>query len=125
MESAAHIMTPLSKFQSTDQARIVIRPLQETSVDAGSSLILACVAYGDPVPTISWNKGSSELTNCSMVTIYQHVLNISGVIVMRSILEICSVDEDAAGQYNCFAENSVSNDTANFELSVTSVAGTY
>ena len=118
-------MTPFLKFQSIDQARIVIHPLQVTSVDAGSSLTLACVAYGDPVPTISWNKGSSELTNSSVVTIYQHVLNISGVIVMRSILEICSVDEDDAGQYSCFSENSVSNDTANFELSVTSVAGTY
>jgi len=118
-------VTSLLKFQSIDQARIAIHPLQETSVDAGSSLTLACVAYGDPVPTISWNKGSSELTNSSVVTIYQHVLNISGVIVMRSILEICSVDEDDAGQYSCFAENSVSNDTANFELSVTSVAGTY
>ena len=53
------------------------------------------------------------------------MLSISGVIVMRSKLEICSVDEDDAGQYSCFSENSVSNDTANFELSVTSVAGTY
>ena len=125
MESAAHIMTPLSKFQSTDQARIVIHPLQETSVDAGSSLIQACVAYGDPVPTISWNKGSSELTNSSVITIYQDVLEIRGVAFMRSILEICSVDGDDGGQYSCFAETSVSNDTANFELSVTSVAGTY
>ena len=86
MESAAHIMTPLSKFQSTDQARIVIRPPQVTSVNASSSLILACVAYGDPVPTISWNKGSSELTNSSTVTIYQDVLEIRGVAFMTSIL---------------------------------------
>ena len=118
-------MTPLLKFQSIDQARIVIHPLQVTSVDAGSSLTLACVAYGDPVPTISWNKGSSELTNSSVITIYQDVLEIRGVAFMRSILEICSVDGDDAGQYSCFSENSVSNDTANFELSVTSVAGTY
>ena len=125
MESAAHIMTPLSKFQSTDQARIVIRPPKVTSVNASSSLTLACVAYGDPVPTISWNKGSSELTNSSVITIYQDVLEIRGVAFMTSILEICSVDGDDGGQYNCFAETSVSNDTANFNLSVTSVAGTY
>ena len=125
MESAAHIMTPLSKFQSTDQARIVIRPPQVTSVNASSSLILACVAYGDPVTTISCNKGSSELTNSSTVTIYQDVLEIRGVAFKSSILEICSVDGDDGGQYSCFAENSVSNDTANFNLSVTSVAGTY
>jgi len=103
----------------------VIHPLQATSVDAGSSLILACVAYGDPVPTISWNKGSSELTNSSTVTIYQDVLNISGMTFVKSKLEICNVDGGDAGQYSCFAETSVSNDTAYFELSVITLAGTY
>ena len=103
----------------------MIRPLQETSVNAGSSVTLACVAYGDPVPIISWNKGSSELTNSSTVTIYQDVLNISGMTFMKSKLEICNVDGDDAGQYSCFAETSVSNDTAYFELSVICLAGTY
>ena len=103
----------------------MIRPLQETSVNAGSSVTVACVAYGDPVPIISWNKGSSELTNSSTVTIYQDVLEIRGVAFKSSILEICSVDGDDGGQYSCFSETSVSNDTANFNLSVTSVAGTY
>ena len=90
-----------------------------TPVNVGSSLTLACVAYGDLIPTISWNKGSSQLTNDSEVTIYQEVLNISGLIFAKSILEICALDEDDAGQYSCFAESSTSNDTANFELSVT------
>ena len=104
----------------------MIHPLQATSVDAGSSLILACVAYGDPVPTISWNKDGSELTKSSTTfTIYQDVLNISGMTFMKSKLEICNVDGDDAGQYSCFAETSVSNDTAYFELSVISLAGTY
>ena len=67
----------------------------------------------------------TQLTNSSVITIYQDVLEIRGVAFMRSILEICSVDGDDGGQYSCFAETSVSNDTANFELSVTSVAGTY
>ena len=110
---------------STDQARIVIHPAQVASVDAGSSLTVACVAHGDPVPTITWSRGSSELANSSVITIYQEVLNISAVAFVKSILEICSVDEDDAGQYSCSAETSASNDTANFELSVTSVAGKY
>ena len=97
----------------------MIRPQQVTPVNAGSSLTLACVAYGDPIPTITWNKGSSQLTNDSEVTIYQEVLNISGLIFAKSILEICALDEGDAGQYSCFAESSTSNDTANFELSVT------
>ena len=103
----------------------MIRPAQVASVDAGSSLTVACAAYGDPVPTISWSRGSSELANSSVITIYQEVLNVSGLAFMKSILEICSIDEDDAGQYSCFAETSTSNDTANFELSVTSVAGKY
>ena len=53
------------------------------------------------------------------------MLEIREVAFKQSILEICSVDGDDGGQYSCFAETSVSNDTANFNLSVTSVAGTY
>lgn len=90
-----------------------------TPVNAGSSLTLACVAYGDLIPTISWNKGSSRLTNNSAVTIYQEVLSTSEVTLAKSILEICTPGENDAGQYSCFAESSTSNDTANFELSVT------
>ena len=104
---------------SANETQIVIRPQQLAQVNAGSSMTLACVAYGDPIPTISWNKGSSRLTNSSEVTIYQEVLNISGLIFAKSILEICALDVDDTGQYSCFAESSTSNDTANFELSVT------
>ena len=34
----------------------------------------------------------TQLTNSSVITIYQDVLEIHGVAFMRSILEICSVD---------------------------------
>ena len=113
------LLISVHSLPSTDETQIVIRPQQLAQVNAGSSMTLACVAYGDPIPTISWNKGSSRLTNSSEVTIYQEVLNISGLIFAKSILEICALDEDDAGQYSCFAESSTSNDTANFELSVT------
>ena len=78
-------------------------------------MTLACVAYGDPIPTISWNKGSSRLTNSSAVTILQEVLSISGVTLAKSILEICTPGVNDAGQYSCFAEDSA---PANFEVVV-------
>ena len=78
-------------------------------------MTLACVAYGDPIPTISWNKGSSRLTNSSEVTIYQEVLNIGGVTLAKSILEICTPGVKDAGQYSCYAEDSA---PANFEVMI-------
>ena len=84
-------------------------------VNVGSSLTLACIAYGDPIPTISWNKGSSQLTNDSAVTIYQEVVSTSGVTLAKSILEICTPGENDAGQYSCFAEDSA---PAEFEIVV-------
>ena len=100
----------------------MIRPQQLTPVNAGSSLTLACVAYGDPIPTISWNKGSSRLTNNSAVTIYQEVLSTSGVTLAKSILEICTPGENDAGQYSCFAEDSA---PAEFEIVVNQGKHTY
>ena len=93
----------------------MIRPQQLTQVNAGNSVTLACVAYGDPIPTISWNKGSSRLINSSEVTIYQEVLNISGLIFAKSILDICTPGVTDAGQYSCYAEDSA---PANFEVMI-------
>ena len=78
-------------------------------------MTLACVAYGNPIPTILWNKGSSRLTNSSEVTIYQQVLNISGITLTKSILEICTPGVNDAGQYSCYAEDSA---PANFEVMI-------
>ena len=102
----------------TDPARIVIRPNQTTSVDAGNTIISVCVAYGDPNPSITWSRGDAVVSNDSRVTIYEELVTENGVTFVQSIIEVCSAEETDAGQYSCFAENAFGNDTAVIELTV-------
>ena len=76
------------------------------------------MASGDPNPAISWNRGGTVLNNDSRVTIYEKLVTESGVKFVQSILELCSAEEADAGQYSCFADNTIGNDTASFMLIV-------
>jgi len=105
-------------FSLTDPAQIVIRPNQTYAVDAGNTITFVCVASGDPNPSISWNRGATVLNNDSRVTIYEDLVTENKTIFVQSILELCSAEEADAGQYSCFAENTLSNDTASFVLTV-------
>ena len=96
----------------------MIRPNQTTAVDAGNTITFACVAYGDPNPSISWNRGDTLLSNDSRVTIYEELVTENGVTFVQSILEMCSAEEADGGQYSCFADNTLGNDTASFILAV-------
>jgi len=76
------------------------------------------VAYGDPNPAISWNRGDIVLSNDSRFSIYEVLVTEDGVTFVQSILALCSAEEADAGQYSCFAENTLGNDTASFVLTV-------
>ena len=95
-----------------------MRPNQTIAVDAGNTITFVCVAYGIPSPSISWTSGDTALNNDSRVTIYEEVVTEDGVIFVNSILELCSTEEADAGQYSCFADNTLGNDTASFVLTV-------
>ena len=62
------------------------------------------------------------LNNGSQVTVHhEEVLATNswrGLSFVRSILELCSVEGTDAGQYSCFADNTLGNDTASFVLTV-------
>ena len=101
----------------TDPAEILIHPNQTTEVDAYNSVILTCVATGDPIPSILWRKDSSDLANDSQLTIYEvHVLN--NVTFLQSNLVLCGVEEADAGEYSCVSENIYGNETAASVLTV-------
>jgi len=80
--------------------QVVISPGNST-VEAGSTVVFACVGFGDPTPSITWNT------------------------FVQSILEICSAEEADGGQYSCTVGNARSNVSVNFELSVTAAGGKY
>ena len=96
----------------------MLRPNQTISVDDGNTITSVCVAYGDPNPSISWNRGDTVLINDSRTMIYEGTVTNRGVTFVQSILELCSADEADAGQYSCFASNTLDNDTASFVLTV-------
>ena len=87
-------------------------------MDAGNTIVAVCVAYGDPNPSITWNRGGTVLSNDSRVTIYEELVTENGVMFVQSIIEVCSAEVTDAGQYSCFAENTFGNDTAVIELTV-------
>ena len=97
---------------------IVVHPNQTTSVGVGNTITFVCVAYGIPDPSISWNRGDTTLNNGSQIFIYEVLLVQDGVKYVQSIIELCSIEEENGGQYSCFAENTVGNDTATFVLTV-------
>ena len=96
----------------------MIRPNQTTALDAGNAISFTCVAYGVPNPSISWKKGDTLLSNSSQATIYEELVTEDGVTFVHSFLQLRSVEETDAGQYSCFADNTLGNDTASFELAV-------
>ena len=96
----------------------MIRPNQTIEVDTGNTITLVCVAYGDPNPSISWSQGDTVLSNNSRITIFEELVTENGVTFLRSILVLCSAEEADAGQYSCFADNTLGNDTASFVLTV-------
>ena len=102
----------------------MISPVNST-VEAGNTVALTCVGYGDPTVSISWNMEDIQLSNGSGITIYEELLNGNGIVLVHSILVICSVDETDSGQYSCRVENVLGNASVNFDLSVTPTGGKY
>ena len=105
----------------SDPAQLVLQSNQANEIDAGSAISLTCVAYGIPIPSISWNNRSTLLRNGSRVTIYEGLLTENGVTFVQSILHLRAASEADTGQYSCFTNNSLGNDTASFDLTVSSI----
>ena len=96
---------------------VVIYP-QDTVVMTGQAALLACVAYGVPQPSVMWSKGTGtvSLSNSSQISIREQLLNQSGFIYVRSILEICNTNAAHSGEYSCTADNGVGNHSISFQL---------
>ena len=102
-----------------EPAQVVLAP-GSTTVTYGNTLMVTCLGYGSPPPTITWRKGGRLLTNesDSQTNVYNSFLAESGVTLSRSVLEICSVNLADEGEYSCSAVNSFGNDSVSFELFV-------
>ena len=99
-------------------AEIVIRPDNTTGIETGSTVLFLCASYGDPVPTSTWRVNGQTLNNDSKFTVYEDLVSRSGIIVAKSVLQICDVEASDAGVYSCSAGNVLGSDSASFEMSV-------
>ena len=88
-------------------------------MEAGSNVLLACVGFGDPSPSVTWSTQGVVLSNNSQITIYEELETEDGVDFIQSVLAICNVEESNGGHYICTVGNTLGNASASFELSVT------
>ena len=104
---------------NVEPAQVVLAP-GNTTVTSGNTLMITCLGFGNPPPTIIWRKGDRQLTNGSDpdISIYSRLLTESGVTLSRSVLEICSVNLADEGEYSCSTVNDFGNDSVSFQLLV-------
>ena len=97
--------------------QILISPGNST-VEAGNTITLSCTGFGDPIPSITWSMGRTQLSNNSQTTIYEELVTEVGENFVHSTLEICSIEEANGGVYTCTVGNRIGNTSYSFELSV-------
>ena len=100
----------------------MISPVDYT-IDESSTMVAVCVGTGFPQPTISWSFEGSPLENDTRVSIYEEVIEQSGITFVQSFLEVCSVGSIDAGLYQCTVFNRIVNASSNFTLTVNTVGG--
>ena len=93
----------------------IVVGLEDIAVGINNTLLVACVAYGDPIPSVGWSRGGQRLINDSRVTIYENQVTERGLSFSKTILEICSFEAPDSGQYSCGASNQATNASSSFQ----------
>ena len=87
-------------------------------MDYGAALTLTCAALGSPVPDVTWYRNGNQVNNgSSNALIHESLLELS-VSFTLSILELCPVALEDAGQYSCDANSTGGNHSALFQVIV-------
>lgn len=82
-------------------------------VEPGSTIIMTCVGFGEPLIQITWIRGNQIITNDTPdVTIYTSPISYDGVNFTQGVLEICNMTSAYDGEYSCMAYNDEANDTS-------------
>ena len=107
-------------------ARVVLHPAKDTHIEGGSTVVLTCVAYGVPLPLLTWSRNGSSLSfNDSRVTIYSEFMTDSGsgVVFTKSVMVLCRSQLTDAGVYCCSAESQLGIHNYTFQVTVIHVGG--
>ena len=86
----------------------------DTSLYVGETLTLSCVAYGLPLPTITWMRGDQPLD--ALFLLHESEIVTTHVTFVRSTLQLCSLRLTDEDQYVCTAANNFSSASETFTL---------
>ena len=100
---------------------VVVYPA-DTVVFAGNSLLLTCVGYGIPLPSLYWQTNGKTISEeDSGFFLSETVTTVENSQFVRSSLFLCNAREAQAGNYSCSANNTVHGiSTKNFSITVQS-----
>ena len=104
-----------------ETAAIVIHPPAYSSVSLGQTVQLTCVAYGYPIPNVTWKDISNNLDLSDKVI--EKIVSTSSTQFLVSVLELCDVTPVQKGEYSCSADNglagpAIANQSVSFFLTV-------
>ena len=97
----------------------MIAPPESVTVPSGSTVVFVCISLD--VQSIIWRQEQEELNSIAdpRVNISEGLVNRSGRVFLRSVLQLCGVRDVDAANYSCIADSGLAgNDSASFELSV-------
>jgi len=97
----------------------VIAPPESVAVPSGSTVVFVCVSLD--APSIIWRQEREQLNSIAdpRVNISEGLVNKSGRVFLRSVLQLCGVSDVDAANYSCIADSGLAgNDSTSFELRV-------
>ena len=97
----------------------MINPLNYTIVREGDTTTITCEALGYPPPTIVWNRIDGNLSDRVSVSDSVSVPTGYGNVTRVSVnLTITNAYREDTGVYTCSANNSISSDKRNVNITV-------
>ena len=94
----------------------------DRAVFAGNSVLLTCVGYGMPRPSLSWwFEGETITGDGPQISVVESMVTVGGIEFVWSSLLLCNVSQEDHGNYSCSASNSVREpDSVNFTIAIQS-----
>ena len=100
--------------------QIVITPTRLINMVAmptrQQTMVVTCVAFGSPRPTLQWRNSGITLRNSAQVTIRETVKTHGGIEVVHSQLELCGAERRPETEYSCTATNKAASNSSLFHI---------
>ena len=104
-------------YYFAEPTELLIVPVNRSIVDPGKTAYFVCVGLSEFEHTdIIWNYNGQQLTNESLVGLYNTEVAHGGHMYTSSILELCGLNLDRTGNYSCTTGYSRQADSSSFTL---------